>query len=161
MNPALRDLIGGAAFIAVGAAGLLGLGDLPFGSSRLPGPAMLPTALSVLIIVLAAVHVVRAVRDGAPVTAPAAAPTLGRAVGVRRAALLRVAGAVVIIAAWVFAARPLGYPAATALAMSGLYALGGGGPVRALLAGMVLMLATWLLFGVLLGVPLPSASLLD
>ncbi|MEZ5653951.1 MAG: tripartite tricarboxylate transporter TctB family protein [Burkholderiaceae bacterium] len=200
MSHTTRDLIGGAAFIALGVAGLLGLGDLPFGSSHLPGPAMLPSVLSTLIIVLAAAHMVRAVRTGtrrssgdavtgampaltataptapaptvAELTAPAptaAEPTVAELTAAEptaagaapHAALLRVAGAVAIIAAWVPAARALGYLGATALAMSALYALGGGRPAHALLAGVALTLITWLLFGVLLGVPLPSASLFD
>lgn len=160
MSRPARDLIGAAAFIAVGVAGLATLGELPFGSASLPGPAMLPSVLSALIIVLAAVHMVRALR-GRTTAAAVIAPEAGSDVAAPRAALLRVAGAVAIIGAWVLAARPLGFLAATALAMSALYALGGGRLARAVLAGVVLTVTTWVLFGVLLDVPLPRSSLLD
>ncbi|UCE31790.1 MAG: hypothetical protein JSW68_02250, partial [Burkholderiales bacterium] len=57
-----RELVGALVFLALGAAGLYWAVDLPFGDARLPGPAMLPSTLSALIIVFAAVHLARALR---------------------------------------------------------------------------------------------------
>ena len=193
MSGTRRDALGAIVFVVVGVAGLAGLQGLPFGSASSPGPAMLPSILSALIVALALVHLARALRAaarargeharGACPAVPAAnaaiatgaiatdAMTTGAPAGQAEVVdsppagsrLLRVALASLVIAAYVAAARPFGFVATTFVAMSALYAIGSGGRGvgRAILAGAVLTAATWLLFGLMLGVPLPRATLLD
>ncbi len=183
MSGTRRDALGAIVFVVVGVAGLAGLRGLPFGSASSPGPAMLPSILSALIVALALVHLARALRAAARARdehargARPAGPAATDAKTPRAAAgqtdvvdsppagsrLLRVALASLVIAAYVAAARPFGFVATTFVAMSALYAIGSGGrgAGRAILAGAVLTAATWLLFGLMLGVPLPRATLLD
>jgi len=169
-----RELTGALVFVAVGAAGLFWAADLPFGNASLPGPAMLPTALSVLIVAIAAVQVLRAVRRGARPRAadvgrgladpgrdgardarfaPAPPPALQ---GYRRVAL-----AAALLAVYVPALRPLGFVVATFFCMSALYAIADERPfrLRPLVSGALLTAVTYLLFRILLGVPLPDGTL--
>jgi uncharacterized BrkB/YihY/UPF0761 family membrane protein len=147
-----RDLIGSLAFLALGAAGLYWARDLPFGTASVPGPAMQPVALSVLIMVLAAVHGVRALRLRA--SGAAAQPPLGA--GYRRVLL-----AVICLAVYVAAMGVLGFALSTFLCMWALYALAADHPLgwQPALAGAILTAATVLLFGVLLKVHTPAGTL--
>jgi len=146
-----RDLIGSLAFLALGAAGLYWAHDLPFGTASVPGPAMQPVALSVLIMALSAVHGVRALRRRA---AGPAGSALG--VGYRRVVL-----AVICLAVYVAVMSALGFALSTFLCMWALYALAAEHPRgwQPAVAAAVLTAATMFLFGVLLKVHTPAGTL--
>jgi uncharacterized BrkB/YihY/UPF0761 family membrane protein len=147
-----RDLIGSLAFLALGAAGLYWAAELPFGTASVPGPAMQPVALSVLIMVLALVHGVRALRRRTAGVADAAP----QGSGYRRVLL-----AVACLAVYVAVMGAVGFALSTFLCMWALYALAAEHPLgwRPALASAVLTGATIVLFSVLLEVRTPTGTL--
>jgi hypothetical protein len=149
-----RDLVGSLVFLALGAAGLHGALDLPFGSASVPGPAMQPAALSILIMGLALVNGARALgRRGAAAASSDAPRDDG---GYQRVAL-----AVVCLALYVAVMGLIGFPLATFLCMWALYALAAEHPFswRPPLASAVLTAVTVILFSVLLEVRTPAGTL--
>ncbi len=169
-----RELTGGLVFLAVGAAGLFWATDLPFGNASLPGPAMLPSALSALMIAFAGMLALRALRRGAgPHSDAARSGPVDRGVGgvadtlaapsppSPQAGYRRVALAAALLAAYVPALRPLGFVGTTFVCMSALYAIADKQPfgLRPVISGAILTAATYVLFRVLLDVPLPEGTL--
>lgn len=149
-----RDIAGSLVFLALGGAGLYGALDLPFGSASVPGPAMQPVALSVLIIALALLHGARALRRrGAAATSRPAPRVAG---GYRRVFL-----AVICLAIYVAAMGVIGFTLATFLCTWALYALAAEHPFgwQPPVAGAALTAATIILFSVLLDVRMPVGTL--
>lgn len=149
-----RDLVGSLVFCALGGAGLYGALDLPFGSASVPGPAMQPAALSTLILGLAALQAVRALRKHEPrIARTDAAPD--------PAGYRRVGSAALCLAVYVWALGLVGFPIATFVCMWALYALAAEHPFgwRPPVASAILTAATVVLFGRLLDVRMPAGTL--
>lgn len=142
------DATAAAAVLAFAAAAVYESTRLPFGTVRNPGPGFLPWWAGLALGVLALICLGQALR-GRPAAGPAAPP-------VERGRLPKVGGLVAVLAAYVLALEPLGYPASTFLLV--LFMLRVVDPQRWAMALGVAALASvgsYVVFAVWLQVPLP------
>jgi putative tricarboxylic transport membrane protein len=136
---------------AAGPVGLLGLAalllarDFPPIPGQAYGPALFPTVLGAGLVLCA---IGAAMQAPPPRTPPATARGRMAAIGYALAPL-------VVILAWDVAGWPLiAFGLGSALLM-----LGGARPVVALVSGLAFAAVTWILFAMLLRVPLPRGPL--
>ncbi len=160
----MRDLIGGLAAIAIG-GGYWAMA-LSIRSSALDdtvGPAGLPKVLGGamvglgLLLCLKAAFAGRRTQSSGPVSDEAATAE-GSGIGLR--GILRVGGLVAIAVGYLLVVRWLGYLPSIALLIAAVTLYGGAPPtwrVFAIAAGGAVLY--WLLFVVLLGIPLPPGLL--
>lgn len=137
-----------AASLPVGALGLAAVvlaRDFPPVPGQVYGPALFPTVLGLLLIGCAIAVLLQAPKA-------AAAPAGARA---RVAALAYALAPVVVMVGW----ETLGWPLLAFGVGAGLLIVGGMRPMPALVAGIGFALLTWVLFAMLLRVPLPRGPL--
>jgi len=143
-----RDIGVAALTLIFGAAAAYESAKLPFGTVHNPGQGFVPWWTSVVIILLALILLMRALR----LRSSAAREKSGR--------ITRVAALLVVLAAYSFLLDPLGYPLCTFLLV--LFMLRATDPQRWTVAlGMALITAvgSHIVFAVWLGVPLPRGPL--
>jgi putative tricarboxylic transport membrane protein len=143
-----RDIGVAALTLIFGAAAAYESAKLPFGTVHNPGQGFFPWWTSVIIILLALILLVRALR----LRSSATQEKSGR--------IARVAALLVVLAAYSFLLDPLGYPLCTFLLV--LFMLRATDPQRWTVAlGMALITAvgSYIVFAVGLGVPLPPGLL--
>jgi putative tricarboxylic transport membrane protein len=143
-----RDI--GAAVLALifGAAAAYESAKLPFGTVHNPGQGFFPWWTSVVIILLAMILLIRALKLGS------------RAAREKPGRIARVVALLVVLAAYSFLLDPLGYPLCTFLLV--LFVLRATDPQQWTVAlGMALITAvgSYIVFAVWLGVPLPRGPL--
>ena len=139
-----RDIGVAALTLIFGVAAAHESAKLPFGTVHNPGQGFFPWWTSVVIILLALILLVRALR----LRSSAAQEKSGR--------ITRVAALLVVLAAYSFLLDPLGYPLCTFLLV--LFMLRATDPQRWLVAlGMATITAvgSYVVFAIWLSVPLP------
>lgn len=143
-----RDIGAAALTLIFGAAAAYESTKLPFGTVHNPGQGFFPWWTSVLIILLAMILLIRALKLGSS----AAREKFGR--------IPRVLALLVVLAAYSFLLDPLGYPLCTFLLV--LFMLRATDPQRWTVAlGMAALTAvgSYVVFAIWLGVPLPRGPL--
>ena len=144
-----------AALLALAASGAylaLALG-FPLGTAASPGAGLFPVAVGAYLVLVAAALALAAFRHECAVAVTPGAPL---SVGARR----RVAVTIAALAGFCLALPWAGYPVvAFAFVTALLRRLGGGGWAGAAAAGLLVAGASYYLFAVLLGVPLPLGLL--
>ena len=143
-----RDIGAAALTLIFGAAAAYESTKLPFGTVHNPGQGFFPWWTSVLIILLAMILLIRALKLGSS----AAREKFGR--------IPRVLALLVVLAAYSFLLDPLGYPLCTFLLV--LFMLRATDPQRWTIAlGMAALTAvgSYVVFAIWLGVPLPRGPL--
>lgn len=148
------DLVAAAALLLAGLAALWWSAYWPMGTLRLLGPGAMPALASLLIVIPMAVLLARKLMQPR-VPAEIVEHDNGAAGG-----WLRIAVSVAALLVYAAALRPVGFLAATVVLMMGLYAL--VAPRRklrsALIAGVPVAVATYVLFDLVLRVPLPGGT---
>jgi putative tricarboxylic transport membrane protein len=143
-----RNAIVAAVALALGAAALYESSKLPFGTIHSPGPGFFPWWTSALIVLLALILAIEALRSRSS--------TVGEGPGrIAKVALLLIA-----LSAYTFLLDPLGYLICTFLLV--LFILRVTDPQRWTVAlGMAVITAvgSYVVFAVWLSVPLPRGSL--
>ena len=147
----LERLVGLAVLVACGVYLVAGW-PLPRGVAARPGPGFFPLAVGVFGAVVALVWVARAFMRPADAAPAAELPQGARS---------RVGATAGLLVAFCVALPWTGYPAA-AFGFTGLMLRGlGAGWVGAGIVGLASAVASYYLFGALLGVPLPRGALFD
>ena len=143
-------LIAGVILMLFGAFTCLQAAKLSFGTSRSPGPAMLPFGAGVLLILLAAIFLVASERNKEQPTEPARA--LWRGLKWRR-----ISSTLAALLIYAFLLEGLGYIITTSLLMVFLF-WGKESKTRLLAvgAGVGVSILSYVLFGTMLKVHLPS-----
>ncbi len=164
----MREIIGAALLALLGLAALLFGTDLSMGQVRVPGSGALPRFSGAIVLLLAVTLSVRGVRalkrgaaarrhDGILASMPDSAAVQGKAtVG---AGMARIAAVVLLIATYAWALPRAGYLLTTACVMTALFAF--AQPPRRWVTpvlGVTATVLTYLLFHLLLNVPLPRGS---
>ncbi|MGK7864890.1 tripartite tricarboxylate transporter TctB family protein [Falsiroseomonas sp. E2-1-a4] len=139
--------------VVVTAAAAIRSGQYGLWSDGEPGPGLFPL-MACCLIGVAAVAVVAELRQPAPISAPA----LRDADEEGRPTPLRLAATMVIVVAWGLLFQPIGYAAASGLALFALTLVGGVGVPGSLAVAAGAVAATELLFVRMLEVPLPGPS---
>ena len=142
----LRDRLPAAVVGLVGAAAILGAREFPTPPGQLYGPAMFPVAMGAGLLLCATSIALR------PVPAPTAGPD---APGGRLAALVYALSPALVLLLF----EPLGWPLLCAPLVCGLLLLVGARPLPAALTGLAMAGFTWVVFAMLLRVPLPRGPL--
>ena len=139
-----RDAVTAAAALAFGAAVLYEASKLPFGTVHNPGQGFFPWWTSAVIVLLALILLVQALRS----RSSNAHEGPGR--------IVKVAALLIVLAAYTFLLEPLGYMLSTFLLV--LFMLRGIDPQRWTVAlGVAAMTAigSYVVFAIWLSVPLP------
>jgi putative tricarboxylic transport membrane protein len=129
----------------IGLAALLLARDFPSIPGQTYGPALFPTVLGAGLLLCAVLVALQAPEPARP---PASARGRVAATAVATAPIL-------VLLAW----DTLGWPLIAAGLGTALLVLAGTRPLRALLAGLGLAALTWVIFAMLLRVPLPRGPL--
>ena len=145
MTP-LRDRLPGAVVGLVGAGAILGATEFPTPPGQLYGPAMFPMVMGVGLLACA---VMIALRPVPPPVPEAEAP------GGRLAALCFALTPALVLLAF----EVVGWPLLCAPLVAGLLMLVGARPLPAALVGLGMAGFTWVVFAMLLRVPLPRGPL--
>ena len=122
--------------------------QLPFGAAARPGAGFYPVMVAVFAIVVAAGATVSAFRNAPPAETDA--------VGLDAASRRRVVISVVALVAFCLALPWIGYPVAAFAFVTVILRYLGGRWTTALLTGVLSSAGSYVLFAVLLDVPLPS-----
>lgn len=156
MRRPLTDILAAAVLLIFGLAALWTSLQWPLGTLRLLGPGAMPALACLLVVIPMALLVGKLFLSRASAQAE---PELGaRDAG---GAWLRIAASIVALLIYAAALRPLGFLIATTALMLGLYALvAQHGRLRfALVAGLPVALGAFVLFDLVLKVPLPRGTL--
>jgi putative tricarboxylic transport membrane protein len=138
---------------AVGLAAVLLARDFPPIPGQAYGPALFPTLLGAALILCAIGVVLQPPQSSAPaVPLPAGAPALLHA---RARALAYALAPIAVLLGF----EPLGWPLTALLVGGGLLLAAGLRPLAALAIATGVAAATWVLFAMLLRVPLPRGPL--
>lgn len=154
----MRDVLGGALFLAVGGFALFAGSDLSLGSLDVPGPGWLPLGAAALIAALGAVLMIRGLASlrAARTTKQAreTSPVDVRALG-------RIGVVVALISGFIVIMPIVGYLAASVCLMVILMLIASPpeARVRAAAIGLIIALVAYGLFVVALQVPLPQGTL--
>lgn len=150
----MRQRLAAAGFLVGGGLYLVAALSYPLGTTARPGAGLFPAAIGVLVCAVAAVGLL-AGRGGGP----------GISWGPGEAgegAAARVASTSVGLVGFCLLLPWIGYAAAALLLVGFLLRrLGGLGWIASAAIAAVVALASWYVFGRLLGVPLPGGALLD
>ena len=142
----LGDRLPGLVVGALG-AGAIGMArSFPTPPGQVHGPAMFPMVMGVGLLACAAMIALR------PVPGPVAEPD---APGGRLAALCFALAPVLVLLLF----EPLGWPLLCAPLVAALLLLAGARPLPAALVGLAMAGFTWMVFAMLLRVPLPRGPL--
>jgi len=142
----LRDRFPGLVVGALGAAAIWGARSFPTPPGQAYGPAMFPTIMGIGLIACAAMIALR------PVPPPFEEPD---APGGRWAALAYALAPVVVLLLF----ETVGWPLICAPLVAGLALLAGARVVPAALTGLGMAVFTWIVFAMVLRVPLPRGPL--
>jgi putative tricarboxylic transport membrane protein len=144
----MRERLCALGFLGVSGAYLVGALAFPVGSLAKPGPGFFPVAVGVFLCVAAAILAITARRGRSPAPAVDATPAAART---------RVAVTVVGLVGFCLLLPWVGYPICAFLFVTLLLRrLGDIGWTGAAATAALASAATFYLFGVLLGVPLPA-----
>lgn len=136
------DRIVAAGFVLFGLVWIAGSVGLRYGSPASPGPGFLPLNLGILMTAIAMWTTVRAVARSPDGDDPGSPVKIAGIAGVTLFAAL--------------AFEPLGHAITSFLALTAFFLLARLRPQTAIPLALVLAGATWVLFAVLLGLPLPA-----
>ncbi len=144
----LRHRLPGLVVGLLGVSAILGARSFPSPPGQLYGPAMFPTVIGVGLMVCGLAIAMRQ----APTTSSLGEPD---APGGRRAALIYAMAPAVILILF----ETLGWPLICAAMVAGLLMLAGAKPLNATLVGCGIAVFTWVVFAMVLRVPLSRGPL--
>lgn len=155
----MRDFLGGALFLTVGGLALLAGSDLSLGSLDVPGPGWLPLGAAAVIVVMAAVLMIRGVASLR--AAPEAPPTVRETGPVDVRALGRIGSVIALIFGFIAIMPTVGYLAASIALVAILMSIASPreARMRAAAIGFIVALVAYGVFVVVLQVPLPQGTL--
>jgi putative tricarboxylic transport membrane protein len=152
----MRERVASVLFLAASGLYLVGSLTFPLGSAARPGPGFFPAGIGVFLCAVALLVLIAAFR-----ARPALAPT-DSAPAMPRDARMRVIATAGGLAGFCLLLPWIGYPlAAFGFVTLLLKRLGGGQWLGALAVAFISAAASYYLFAVLLGVPLPRGILFD
>jgi putative tricarboxylic transport membrane protein len=154
VKPTSRDRAGAALFFVLGGVVAGTAAQLPMGSVRLPGAGAFPIVIGIALMMLAVTLAFQTMLTRTP------APSSDEIDEAEPWGSARVALVCGLIAAFVLLLPLAGFLLAGVLLMVALYVTGAGRlGVAPVVAGVVTALAAYVLFVLILGVPLPGSSL--
>jgi putative tricarboxylic transport membrane protein len=143
-----RDIGAAALTLIFGAAAVYESAKLPFGTVHSPGQGFFPWWISAVIFLLALLHLFQALTSHSSV------------VRERSGRIVKVAGLLVILAAYTFLLEPLGYPLSTfLLVLLMLRAIDRQRWAVALGMAAITSVGSYVVFAIWLSIPLPRGPL--
>lgn len=157
MNRPYAPFAAAGALLVFGLLALWGSLQWPLGTLRLLGPGAMPALASLLIALPMAALVARMLLRGVPRSEPDADALEPDA----RGGALRIAASIAALLAYAWLMPLAGFLVTTVALMLCLYGLAAQGRSlpRALLAGFLVAVGAYVLFGLILNVPLPRGTL--